>query len=609
MPQIEELRIKNLEKNEIKLQKIENKNAKKIQKKRDKELQQTKFANSYSVIKNESIKQAILKINEKYDNKILIVEEKIKLISSETTEQEKESLENSSLIKYYNLRIEWIKRAFEKKVNKVKYLESIAKLSTEKAEKEITKLSVDEGAAYTRWDRRIVFKKDNTSLQKLKNKIIKYNNLRKKEIDALEKRNEATLPKNNISKYKDIFETLKSKYIFGKQIRDINQKISSHVKKFSMFYILGIILAIFAITTKGLNLKSDAFMSVIHNNTYVLIIGLGMLLVIVAGYIDLSVGSMMGFIGAMSIIVFNAIGNMPLTIIIIVIMGACFGIVQGVLIGYFKLPSFIVTLGTMLLFQGLILTITKSLVLSPNADIYGKSKYIEFITGSMPDIKVGNFYIFAFILIIAMGLVSVMLMTLGRNKKAKYGLVTDSIMVFSLKIVFMIGMFGIVAFYIATSLFGLRYYLIYVLILVALFIFITQNTTFGRKIYAIGGNKKAAMLSGINASRVTMYIFTLNGAMVGFAAIVFTGIMTAASPLVPSQGYELDIISSVFLGGASNSGGIGTVSGTFIGGLILGYINNGMALMNLQADTRKVVKAVVLLAAVGYDIYSNRKSS
>ena len=611
MANIQELKNRNIAKRQIKIdkkvakqKKIENKNI-------EMEKRFTSFSKHYSLEKTKKINLEIQKIAKKYDLKIKKIKnlfQKINLKYPDLEKKEKKKLKNASIIKYYQSRIDRIKRQYSNKIEKINYSFKIGKLTKEEAQEKIEKLRIDEGASYERWDSAIVERRNLTTKRKFEKKIKKLELSKREQIKNLENSLKTSTPTTNIKAIRDKWQIQKSKYIFGLEVRTILNNISKHIKKYSMFYVLASIIVFFAISTKGVSLGSANFVdNIIMNNTYIYIIGLGMLLVIIGGYIDLSVGTMMGFLGAISIMIFNMTENILATLLLTIMFGVGIGFINGILIGYFKMPAFIVTLGGMLLFSGLTLIVTKSETLTPISDIFGNSDYIKFVTGAMPDIKIGKFFLFSFLIVFTLGIGAVWLMIIGRTKKAKYGLVTDSKFSFITKTIFIISMFAIVAFFAGNSTFGLRYYLLYIMVLIALFIFITQNTSFGRKVYAIGGNKAAAELSGISVGRTTTYIFMIVGAMVGFASIIFTGVMTAASPQVASAGYELDVISSVFVGGASMAGGVGSVSGTFIGGLVLASIRNGFDLMSISAPMQSVIKAIVLLGAVGYDIYSNRK--
>lgn len=556
------------------------------------------------------------KIFKKYNFKLKKLEKqnkernlaKIKLIKTQLTNLHKNTLEdlivkNSWICNYYNFRIRRMKLKYERKNKKLDLDLSTAKITDKEFQSKDNNIQIDRHLNLEFLENKkkkyqnFIIKKN-----RIQNKINNLQNLQKREIEDL-KICEKIIPPNNYFKgVKDVIATLKSIYILGFSLNSILQSISSHLRKYSMIYTLFFVVGIFFFMTGGSNLNADQFRLIIQSNAFILIIGMAMLMVIVSGYIDLSVGSLMGFLGALSVITFNRTGNLGLSIIFTMVVGGAVGMIQGILIGYLKIPSFIVTLGGMLLFKGLILWVTSSQTIIPDTE-----EYQQFIVGSIPDVKIGDFHLFSFLIVFACGLISALIMFISRNKKAKYGIVSNSNISFSIQIAFIIGMFSLVAYLMGYSLFGLHYYVLYIMGLAILFMFIMQNTSFGRKIYSIGGNSKAAILSGINKSRVTTYVFIITGITVAFASVVFTGIASSANPQVSGQGYELDVISSVFVGGASMSGGIGTIQGSLIGGLILGFINNGMNLLNLGIQMQYIIKAAVLISAVGYDIFSNRK--
>ena len=603
---IKELKEINLSKRKNKFQRIQAKLTNKNNKNSQLHKKHLNFQKKSLQHKKKFIEKQIKRVELKYKNKITNVNKQINSYSKSTKNKEVEQFENGLFKKYFIYKTQIIDKRFNSKIKKIKYQQEIAKITNEQANIFINNIEIDRHLNHKINDQRLELTRNFLiKSNRLQSKKEQFEKLKKQEINSLLKQ-QRTLPAfNAFTKLKNDYENFKSLFIFNKEIRNIFSLLSSHLRRYSMVYIFGFVLFSFYIATNGQNVKPEQFINIIEGNTYILIIGLAMLMVIVGGYIDLSVGSLMGFLGAFSVVVFNRTGgNLILTLVATIALGSVVGVIQGVLIGYFKMPAFIVTLGGMLMFQGLILWLTESATITPQ-----NKNYTEFVTGSIPDIIVGDFHIFSFLIIFLLGIIASIIMIIGRNKKAKYGIINDTIISFILKLLFIIAIFSVVAYSVAFSIFGLKYYIIYIMILAVVFLFIMQNTSFGRKIYAIGGNAKSAVLSGINRARTTVYIFVITGAMVGFASIVFTGVQTSAAPAVSGSGYELDVISSVFVGGASMSGGIGTVQGTIIGGLILGYINSGMILLNLGSDMQKIVKAIVLVTAVGYDIFSNRKIS
>lgn len=382
------------------------------------------------------------------------------------------------------------------------------------------------------------------------------------------------------------------------------QLISSHLKKFSMVYILILLIAIFAGITDGTLLTPDTILLLLKNNSYITILAMGMLLVILSGNIDLSIGTLVGFLSILSITIYNVTGNIIVTFLLTTLIGTAFGILQGFLIGYIGIPAFIVTLGGFLAFQGAQLAYTKGASFAPT-NIAG---FQYGVIGAIPDIQIGNsFWVFSFLIFLFAGFLVVALRFFGYTSKKRAGLKTSKLWIFLLNQLIIFALFIGFGLEMALSRTGVLYYVIYVLIFIILFTFITQNTTFGRAVYAIGGNKKAAKLSGVNIKRTTFWIFVIMGALGGFSGVIFAGI--AASATSNSGGdLALNVISAVFIGGASVYGGIGTVAGTVIGSSLLQVINQGMVIKNLLTAEQYIVKGIILIAAVGWDVMINKKN-
>ena len=583
---IEELRKNNLEKRILKEQRQKQREENKNKKINVSNEQGLEFSKKFNEKKLQNLKNKKDVFNAKHKK----IDEKLNELIKENSKSEnskKISFFNRLVISFNQRRIKRLENSFKRKKEKVNFKLKIAKITEEKAKDDLDKLNIDESLKISALEKRVQQSQNYTKKQILANALVKNQknlDLKLQNISITEKRKFVPNYIKLISSSWSIFKT--NTYIFNLSIDSIFKKISGHFRKYSMYYILAFILGVFAMTTDLKNLNPENVVTVFSSNTYILIIGLGMLLVIVGGYIDLSVGAMLGFVGALSVQIYNQFnGNILLTLIFTIAFGMAFGLFQGFLIGYLKMPAFIVTLGGMLLFQGLLLTITDSKTLM----LAGNSSYVEFVKASMPDVKVGNLNIFSFLIIFLGGLASSLLMFLGRQTKYRYGIALDGRIAFLIKQFCTIALFTVFAYMIGSSARGLQYYMIWIIALVVFFIFLTQNTTFGRKVFAMGGNKKAAALSGINTKLTTVYIFMIIGALASFAAIIHTGEMVSATPSAGS-GYELDVISSVFVGGASMQGGVGNVPGTVIGGLILGFINNGMNLMNYAADLQKLLK-------------------
>jgi putative multiple sugar transport system permease protein len=376
-----------------------------------------------------------------------------------------------------------------------------------------------------------------------------------------------------------------------------------NMRKLSMFLVLGLILIIFAFLTGGVNLTPRNITNIFIQNSYILILTVGMVLVIIIGNIDLSVGSLVAFLGALSAMVYNTgIGVIP-TLIISLIFGALVGTFQAFWIAYMRIPAFIVTLAGMLLFRGLTYIITNVTPISLIDD-----KFKQIASGSL-NIKgftiagLDGLSIVAAIVLI----VSLTYFTLRSRQKHVINGFTVYPFRFTMARIISLSALILFVFYKFSAYRGIPTVFLVLIIVTAIFVFITNNTVIGRYIYAVGGNAKSAKLSGINSEQVVFITHVIMGVLCGLSGMVFTAYMNSALPQA-GQNFELDAIASCFIGGAAASGGIGTTIGAITGGLVMGVINNGMSLMNIGADWQYVVKAAILLLAVFYDIMSRRKS-
>lgn len=370
-----------------------------------------------------------------------------------------------------------------------------------------------------------------------------------------------------------------------------------------MVMMLAVIMIAFAFLTDGVNLNSRNFTNIIIQNSYILLLAVGMILVIIVGNIDLSVGSVVAFIGAISAMLYNSGIGLFWTVVLSIIVGLIIGVFQGVWIAYAKIPAFIVTLAGMMLFRGLTYIITN---VSPIAIKDDEFKQLASGMVNIDALTVNNVYYTAIVVGAVVYLLYILSEIIGRRSKIKYGFEVPPIGVFLFKII-IIGLLIMGLSQRFSTYRGIPTVVLVLGVTILFFSFITNNTVIGRYIYAVGGNARSAKLSGINSELVVFVVHVIMGGICGLAAVIFTGYMNSALPQA-GVNFELDAISACFIGGASTSGGIGTVIGAIVGGLVMAAINNGMSLMNIQAPWQYVVKALVLLLAVYYDIYTRRKT-
>lgn len=378
----------------------------------------------------------------------------------------------------------------------------------------------------------------------------------------------------------------------------------NNMKQYSMLIALVFIMIMFQILTNGILLKPINVSRLIYQNSYVLILAIGMLLcILTGGNIDLSVGSIVAFVSALSAL-FSVTFGLPvwLSIILGLLSGLLAGMWQGFWIAYVKIPPFIVTLAGMLLFRGINnIILNGKTVLLPDL-------YTDISSGVIPDV-IGNGS-GIHVTTVVVGLISVMayliLGHISRREKHKFGFEVESksaYLIRQLVISFVIILF---AYWLSLAN-GLPIILVILAVLVIFYSFLTQKTVIGRHIYAMGGNRKAAELSGIKTKKILFGVYANMGLLAAVAGIVFAGRLNSASPTA-GDGFELDAIAACFIGGASATGGIGTVMGAIIGGFIMGILNNGMSIMGISVFWQQIVKGLVLLLAVAFDVYSKSKA-
>ncbi|MDR2702113.1 MAG: sugar ABC transporter permease [Spirochaetaceae bacterium] len=389
---------------------------------------------------------------------------------------------------------------------------------------------------------------------------------------------------------------------------NIGALVKSNLRNYSMFIILIVIMLVFGPLCNWTNFKGRNITYIFFQFSYVFILATGMVQCIIIGGIDLSVGSICAFIGALSAYIYNTGVGLFVTILAALVMGFILGAFQGWFIAYPKIPPFIVTLAGMLLFRGLTYIVTNVNPVNPIDDVYS---YLA--TGTVDEdllhMEEPNFFghypasfVLALIILVILWLLEF------RNRKAKLANGSDVTppAFFIGKLVLISALVIALAERFAEYR-GLPIVVIVLLVTVGIFHFVLKNTVLGRYIYAVGGNARSAKLSGINTEFVTFIVFCFMGTLTGLAAVVTTGYMNSALPQAGNM-FEMDAIAACYIGGVSASGGIGTVIGVVVGGLVMAAINNGMTLMNLGAHYQYVVKALVVLLAVFYDVYSRRKA-
>ncbi|NBJ11178.1 sugar ABC transporter permease [Microvirga sp. SYSU G3D207] len=378
--------------------------------------------------------------------------------------------------------------------------------------------------------------------------------------------------------------------------------VKTHFRDYGMLLSLLVIMLFFQVVTNGTLLRPLNLTNLVLQNSYIVIMALGMLLVIVAGHIDLSVGSIVGFVGGLAAMMMVRWGVDPVTTTIAcLIVGGLIGAAQGYWVAYFKVPSFIVTLAGMLVFKGLTLALLGGMSVGPFPVVFQRLS-----SGFIPDVFGGEGFNYTSLFLgVASVAVLIYFSFRSRANQLKHAVETAPFGLF----LFKNGLLAVlvIAFcYLMATYRGLPNVLVIMAVLIALYAFVTNRTTIGRRIYALGGNEKAAKLSGIKTERLTFLTFVNMGVLAGLAGLIFAARLNTATPKA-GLGFELDVIAAVFIGGASATGGVGKVTGAVIGAFVMGVMNNGMSILGIGIDYQQVIKGLVLLAAVSLDVYNRKK--
>ena len=378
--------------------------------------------------------------------------------------------------------------------------------------------------------------------------------------------------------------------------------IKKNVHEYGMLISLAAIMAFFEYMTDGTLMQPLNITNLLLQNSYIVIMALAMLLVIVAGHIDLSVGSVAGFIGGLAAVLMVDFHwhYIPATLVCL-LAGALIGGIQGYFVAFHRIPSFIVTLGGMLVFRGAALALLKGQSVGPFP-----REFQLLSSGFIPD-PLGSEGLRMTSLLLG-GVVALLLFSMSlreRANKLHYGAAAEPLGFLIGKNVAFAAAIVYFSFLLA-SYKGLPNVLVIMFVLMMAFDFVTNRTTIGRRIYALGGNEKAARLSGIKTDRLSFYTFVNMGVLAALAGLVFAARLNTATPKA-GVGFELDVIAACFIGGASATGGVGKVMGAVIGAFVMGVMNNGMSILGIGIDWQQIIKGVVLVAAVFVDVYNKNK--
>jgi len=404
------------------------------------------------------------------------------------------------------------------------------------------------------------------------------------------------------------------------------RSLRSSVGQAGLFAALIVAVLFFQFTTNGVMLRPLNVTNVFLQNGYILVMALGMLLIIVVGHIDLSVGSVAGFLGAIVAVLMVNYGIDPIiAVAITLVAGGAIGVWQGVWTSYLGVPSFIVTLAGMLLFRGATLFMLGGQPIGPFPEMFRaiSSGFIPELIGTVPDpfgpensIRIGPLVVplggdplqlTTLLLGVVLSAVVVYTGWRSREQRAKYGFDVPSGRQFVIRYALIVAGLMFIAYRLAGYQ-GLPIVALVAFALIGVYMFLTLRTVIGRRIYAVGGNSKAATLSGVNSRRMVLFTFINMGVLAALGGIIIAARFNSATPKA-GYGFELDVIAATFVGGASAYGGVGTVTGTVIGALFFGLLNIGMGIMSIPIDYQFMVKALVLLVAVFFDVRGKRRAA
>ncbi|MDK2900546.1 MAG: putative multiple sugar transport system permease protein [Thermosipho sp. (in: thermotogales)] len=384
--------------------------------------------------------------------------------------------------------------------------------------------------------------------------------------------------------------------------KELGILLKKNVREYGMYIALGIIMLIFTVLTDGLFFSSRNISNLFNQMGYIAVLAVGMTLVIVIRHIDLSVGSMAGFLGALAAgLLRSGIPTFP-TILIVVALGIVFGLLNGVLVANIGLPSFVATLAGMLIFRGAVLLYTQG----TGTIIVMDEKFNEIGNGYIPDIiKSENIHLLTLLIGILVIFFYILSEIRKRNNKLQYNFEVLSLRMFTLKLIFI----SAIIFYVFWTLAnynGLSWTFVITLIITFAYHIMTTKTALGRHIYAVGGNPEAAKLSGIDVKKITLFVFASMGFLTAVSGILYTSRLQSATPDAGNL-FELDAIAAAYVGGVSAAGGVGKVANSLIGALVMASLINGMNLMGVGISLQYIIRGAVLIVAVIFDIKTRSK--
>lgn len=387
-------------------------------------------------------------------------------------------------------------------------------------------------------------------------------------------------------------------------LNEAKRLLKQNIREYGMYIALVVIMITFSIATGGLFMSSRNISNLINQTGYIAVLAVGMTLVMVIKHIDLSVGFLAGFLGAIAAILMMQL-NVPIfvTILLVLFFGTLIGTFTGFLVAKMGIPAFVASLAAMLVFRGALLQVTEG----TGTIVISKKAFNAIGNGYIPDLfSVDGLHILTLII----GLIGILGFVISevktRNDKMKYNFEVLSKTMFTIKLVAISAVIGYITWILA-GYNGLSWTVVVVIAVVMVYHFITSKTVLGRHIYAIGGNAEAARLSGINVEKITMIVFASMGLLSALAGILFTARLQSATTTAGTL-FELDAIAAAYVGGVSANGGVGKVTGSIIGAFVMASLVNGMNLIGVGISYQYIIRGVVLVAAVIFDVKTRNTS-
>ncbi len=377
--------------------------------------------------------------------------------------------------------------------------------------------------------------------------------------------------------------------------------LKQNARDYGMYIALLVIMVLFTVLSGGIFMSPRNLSNLFDQTGYVAVLAVGMTLIIIIRHIDLSVGFVAGFVGAIAAVLMKAGVPLPLVFVIALAAGAFVGLYQGWGVAFMSVPAFVITLAGMFIFRGALLRLTEG-----TGTIIVDSKFFNAISnGFIPDVVKGApIHVLTMIIGVVAVVGFVINEIVARNQKKKYSFEIDTMDMFVGKLVFISALILYFCWQLAQYN-GISWTVVLVLVVVGIYQFFMNNTVLGRHIYAIGGNPEAAELSGIKVKQVTLFVFTSMGTLAALSGIMFTSRLQSATTTA-GVGFELDAIASAFIGGCSPAGGIGKVTGTIIGAIVMSSLSNGMNLLGVGISYQYIVRGLVLVIAVLFDVQSRK---